>query len=234
MTKAVNRPAEPVRKPDGRPAQDAFASILHRPQATSRCLRPDHRHRAPRLPRAPRRRGAERGDRVAPAAHRHRARPRAEAPGLPPGQGAARDGDPAHGARSGARAGGARLAAGVVRGGDHALGRLDGGRPEARPHRAARRRRAAQLLDRGRHHAAGQARPLQGARGRPARARRARGGGPGRARPAAGVLRAARQRRAARPSRAITWSSTSSAGSTARSSRAARRATTCSSSAAGA
>ena len=83
--------------------------------------RQDHSHRAPRLPRAPRCRGAERGARVARAAHRRAARARAAHPRLPQGQGARPDGDPAHRPRGGARAGGARLAARVVRGGDRAL-----------------------------------------------------------------------------------------------------------------
>ena len=74
----------------------------------------------------------------------------------------------------------------------------------------AGRRRAAELLDRGRRHAEGHARRLQGARGRqrepevPDEAIR-----PG-ARPAARVASRASRASTGRPSRATTWSSTSS------------------------
>ena len=102
--------------------------------------RPDHSHRAARLARPPRRRGAERGDRVAARARRRAARARDAHPRLSQGQGARRDRDPEGRPRRRARTGRARFAARMVRAGDPQLRRFDRRRSEAEPRRPAGRR----------------------------------------------------------------------------------------------
>ena len=195
----------------------------------------DDGHRAARLARAPRRRGARaRRSSRASSAPRPQLGRELRIPGFRKGKVPGADGDPADGARGGARAGRARLAARVVRGGDHALGRLDGRRPEARPGRpAAGAGEPLSFSIEVGGHAEGEARRLQGAsrsagaspRCRPRRSTRSSSGC---------ASRFARVESVDRPlaSRATSPWSTSSGASTASPSRAARRATTCSSSAA--
>ena len=144
ITNAV-KPAGRARSgtPTAIAAQHRFTPrILHgRRQRYPTNVRQDQGHRAARLARAPRRRGARarRSSRACSAPPTQLGR-ELRIPGFRKGKVPGADGDPAHRPRGGARAGGARLAARVVRGGDPALGRLDRRRPEARPDRAARRR----------------------------------------------------------------------------------------------
>ena len=107
-----------------------------------------------------------RGGREARRAGRARARPQPARARLPRRQGAAAGRDPARRPRGGARRGGPRSIGGWYAAAIDAARHRAGRRARPRPRRAARRGRAAALLDRDRRAPEGDARRVQGARGR--------------------------------------------------------------------
>ena len=145
-------------------------------QGPHACRRLHHRHRAARVARPRRGRGARRRGREARRPGRQGARAQPARPRLPHRQGAAAGDHPARRPRGRARRGRARVARRLVLGRDRRRQGRPGRRARPRPRRAARRGRAAALLDRDRRAPRGEARRLQGPRGRPPRAGRRRRG----------------------------------------------------------
>ena len=122
------------------------------------------------------------------------ARPQHARARLPRRQGAGPRGDQAGGARCRARRGGAGLDRVLVHRRDRRRRDRPGRRARPRHGRASRPRPAADVLDRDRRPPGGEARRLQGARGRQARARLLRRGGRGRGREGPRARRTARDR----------------------------------------